>query len=50
MAHKATSRTVGRPREFNETAALEAAMDAFWAKGYEATSISDIVNATGLNK
>ena len=50
MAQKATSRSVGRPREFDEEAALEAAMDAFWAKGYEATSMADLCNCTGLHK
>ncbi|NCF15369.1 MAG: TetR family transcriptional regulator [Gammaproteobacteria bacterium] len=50
MAQKSTSRSVGRPREFDEEAALEAAMDAFWAKGYEATSMADLCDCTGLHK
>ncbi|MGI9270577.1 MAG: TetR/AcrR family transcriptional regulator [Woeseiaceae bacterium] len=50
MAQKATSRSVGRPREFDEEAALEAAMDAFWSKGYEATSMADLCGCTGLHK
>ena len=50
MAQKATSRSVGRPREFDEEAALVAAMDAFWAKGYEATSMADLCSCTGLHK
>ena len=50
MAQKSTSRTVGRPREFDEEAALEAAMDAFWANGYEATSMADLCDCTGLHK
>ncbi len=50
MAQKLTSRSVGRPREFDEAAALEAAMDAFWAKGYEATSMADLCSCTGLHK
>jgi TetR/AcrR family transcriptional repressor of nem operon len=50
MVQKATSRSVGRPREFDEEAALEAAMDAFWTKGFEATSMTDLCNCTGLHK
>lgn len=47
---KHTPRAVGRPREFDEDEALERAMDAFWRKGYEATSLSDLVACTGLHK
>jgi TetR/AcrR family transcriptional repressor of nem operon len=50
MRQSATKRSVGRPREFDEEAALEAAMDAFWQKGYEATSMADLCTCTGLHK
>ncbi len=50
MVLKSTSRSVGRPREFDEEAALEAAMDAFWSKGFEATSMADLCSCTGLHK
>ncbi|SEO79452.1 TetR/AcrR family transcriptional regulator [Amycolatopsis saalfeldensis] len=39
-----------RPREFDETVALEGAMNAFWAHGYEATSTQDLCTATGLGR
>lgn len=45
-----TQRSVGRPREFDEERALEAAMNVFWAKGFKATSLADLCAATGLHK
>jgi TetR/AcrR family transcriptional repressor of nem operon len=50
MAETQSQRSVGRPREFDEETVLEAAMDAFWTKGYEATSLADLCNCTGLHK
>ncbi|MCH2324251.1 MAG: TetR/AcrR family transcriptional regulator [Pseudomonadales bacterium] len=40
----------GRPRKAEPEVALVAAMNAFWTKGYEATSMSDLTEATGLHK
>ena len=50
MVKTLTGRPVGRPREFDEEQVLAAAMDAFWRKGYEATSLADLTECTGLNK
>ena len=41
---------MARPREFNEEQVLEAAGDAFWARGYEGTSTRDLVRITGLTQ
>lgn len=38
----------GRPREFDRDKALEKARDAFWARGYEGTSMADLVDTLGL--
>jgi TetR/AcrR family transcriptional repressor of nem operon len=40
---------MARPREFNETAALEAAIACFWNHGYEATSVRDLAENMGLS-
>jgi len=39
-----------RPREFDEQEVLAKALDVFWTHGYEATSITDLMEATGLAK
>lgn len=39
---------MGRPREFDEEAVLDAAVQCFWKRGYEATSIRDLISGTGL--
>jgi len=37
-------------KNYNETEVLERAMIAFWARGYEATSMSNLVEITGINR
>ena len=39
----------GRPRSFDRDAALQRAMDVFWAKGYEAAQLSELLAAIGIN-
>jgi TetR/AcrR family transcriptional repressor of nem operon len=41
---------MARPREFDVAAALERAMQVFWSKGYESTSLDDLCEATGLGR
>jgi AcrR family transcriptional regulator len=40
----------GRPRQYDPEQALQAARDVFWTKGYAATSLDDLVEATGMNR
>lgn len=40
----------GRPREFNKPEVLNAAMNVFWLKGYEACSTEDLCSSTGLGR
>ncbi len=42
--------TYGRPKEFDVDRALEAATQQFWAVGYEATSLQDLLKAMNLSK
>jgi TetR/AcrR family transcriptional regulator, transcriptional repressor for nem operon len=37
-------------KQFDRNEVLDRAMAAFWTRGYEATSIDDLVEATGINR
>jgi len=41
---------VARTKEFDPDVALRAAMDLFWRKGYEATSMQDLVDCLGIGR
>ena len=40
----------GRPRAFDRTTALRAAMLLFWKQGFDGTSYTDLTEATGMSK
>ncbi len=40
----------GRPREFDINDAVRDAMDVFWTRGYHATSMTDLMEGTGLSR
>jgi len=39
---------MARPREFDEATVLEAAMNCFWAQGYELTSVRELAKQMGI--
>ena len=41
---------MARPKEFERGEALDKALNAFWQKGFDGTSVADLLEATGLSR
>lgn len=41
---------MARPRTFDREDVLDKALETFWKQGYAATSVQDLVDATGVNR
>jgi TetR/AcrR family transcriptional repressor of nem operon len=41
---------MGRPKEFDREAVLDRALEVFWDRGYDGTSMSDLVDALGVGR
>ena len=42
--------TLGRPKSFDPEVAVQNALECFWSNGFEATSLQDLLQCTGLSK
>lgn len=50
MNRQISTKSAGRPREFDLDVALDRALELFWRQGYEGTSLADLAAAMGINR
>lgn len=48
--HNGRNTVMARSKAFDPEEALESALQLFWTKGYEQTSVQDLVDAMGINR